>query len=153
MKRCYQCKGDKLDATTVEESRTVAGRTFTGTVPAIRCASCGELYYPGPALEALDLEVAGELARHGEASAEALRFMRKALALKASEIAELLDVTRETVSRWEHGQQPVERRAAALLSAMVRDKLDGRTSTLDSLRALLKPDPLPTLVRLVPHAA
>jgi hypothetical protein len=36
---------------------------------------------------------------------------------------------------------------------MVIDKLEGRTSTLDRLRALLKPEPLPALVRLVPRAA
>jgi transcriptional regulator with XRE-family HTH domain len=79
--------------------------------------------------------------------------MRKAIGVRAVEFAELLDVTHETVSRWEHGHLPVERRAAALLSAMVIDKLEGRTSTLDRLRALLKPEPLPALVRLVPRAA
>lgn len=148
MKRCIQCKGDRLVETTAEERLEVAGKTFAASVPVIRCADCGESYYPGPALELFELEVAGELARHGEVSPEAFRFMRKALGFPAVELADLLDVAHETVSRWEHGRLPIERRAAALLSALVLDRLEGRTSTLDRLKALLKPEPLPSLVRL-----
>jgi DNA-binding XRE family transcriptional regulator len=134
MKRCYKCKGETLAETKVEERIEVAGKTFTASVLAIKCAACGELYYPGPVLESFG-------------------FMRRALGLKAVELAELLDVTHETVSRWEHGHQPVERRAVALLSAMVLDRLEGQTTTLDRLKTLLKPKPLPKLVRLVPRIA
>jgi putative zinc finger/helix-turn-helix YgiT family protein len=153
MKRCYKCKSEKLQETTAEDRIKVAGKTFTAMVPVIKCRACGELYYPGPALEAFELDVAGELARHGEASAEAFSFMRRALGVKAVELAELLDVTPETVSRWEHGRQPIDRGAAALLSTMVVDRLEGRTTALDRLKTLLKPEPLPRLVRLVPRHA
>lgn len=151
MKRCYKCKGEKLVETTVLETLEVGGKTFEGEIPAIKCSACGEIAYPGPALESFELNAAGELARHGEVSAEVFGFLRRAMGVRAVELAELLDVTRETVSRWEHGHQPVERRAAALLSAMVLDRLEGRTTTLDRLKALLKPEPLPKLVRLVPR--
>lgn len=153
MKRCLQCKGERLSEATTEERLEVAGKTFEASVPVIRCADCGESYYPGPELERFELEVAGALAEHGEMSAEAFRFMRKALGVRACELAELLDVAQETVSRWEHGRLPIERRAAALLSAMVLDRLEGRTATLDRLKALLKPEPLPSLVRVVPRSA
>jgi DNA-binding transcriptional regulator YiaG len=108
---------------------------------------------PGPALEAFELDVAGELARHGEASPEAFSFMRRALGVKAMDLAEMLDVTPETVSRWEHGQQPIDRGAAAILSAMVVDRLEGRTTALDSLKALQRPEPLPRVVRLFRKSA
>jgi putative zinc finger/helix-turn-helix YgiT family protein len=153
MGRCYSCKGEALTAATAELELAIAGRTFQTTVAAIRCTGCGEQTIPGLALGAFELDVAGELARHGEVSAEAFKFMRKAIGMRAVEFAGLLDVTHETVSRWEHGHLPVERRAAALLSAMVLDRLEGCTTTLDRLKALLKPDPLPPLVRLVPRAA
>lgn len=153
MKRCYKCKGETLAETKVEERLDVAGKTFTASIPATKCATCGEVYYSGPVLEAFELDAAGELARHGEVLAEAFSFMRRSLGLKATDLAELLDVTHETVSRWENGHQPVERRAAALLSAMVIDRLEGRNATLDRLKALLKPEPLPKLVRLVPRLA
>jgi putative zinc finger/helix-turn-helix YgiT family protein len=153
MKRCYKCKGEMLEETKVEESRHLAGRTFTASVPALKCSECSELYFPGPALEAFDVAIAGELARHGEVSAEAFAFMRRAIGMTARELAELLDVTPETVSRWEHGKRQLERGPFALLAEMVLDRLEGRTTTLDRLKALLKPDPLPKLVRLVPRMA
>jgi DNA-binding transcriptional regulator YiaG len=135
------------------ECREVAGFTFTATIPVKRCESCREEYFELNDLAALNMAIAGELARHGEMSGESFRFMRKALGMRALELAELLDVTHETVSRWEHERLPVERRAAALLSAMVLDRLEGRTATLDRLKTLLKPDPLPKLVQLVPRLA
>ena len=153
MKRCYKCKAETLKETTAPDQVTVGGRTFEGEVPALECASCGEVVYPGPGLMAFELSVAGELARHGEVTAEVFGFMRRAMGMKAVDLAELLDVTHETVSRWENDKQPVERRAAALLSAMVLDQIEGKTSTLDRLKALLKPEPLPKLVRLVPRPA
>ena len=152
MKRCYECKSGKLVAVTVEIDRAVAGHTFKAAVPAVRCATCGEETYAGEDLAAFEVAIAGELARHGVVSAEAFSFMRRAIGLMARDLAELLDVAPETVSRWEHGKLPLERCPFALLSAMVLDTLEGRTTTLDRLKALLKPEPLPKLVRLVPRS-
>lgn len=152
-KRCFNCKSTDLQAAEVEERRTVAAHTFTRMLPVTRCAKCGEETIPLQALEAFDLEVAEELARHGEVSAEAFSFMRRTLGMKAADLAELLDVTPGTVSRWENGHEPIERRAAALLCALVLDRVEGRTGTLDRLRALLRPEPLPRVVRLAPRHA
>jgi DNA-binding transcriptional regulator YiaG len=152
-KRCVECRSRDLVAAEAEERIEVAGKTFAATIPVTKCAACGATYASHEALGVLELGTAGELARHGEVSAEAFSFMRRALGVKALEFAELLAVAPETVSRWEHGRLQIDRGAAALLSAMVIDRLEGRTATLDSLKALLKPDPLPPLVRLVPHAA
>ena len=152
MKRGYKCKNETIEETTVEETRHLAGRTFTASVSALRCSACGEVYFPGPALEDFDVAIAGELARHGVVSAEAFSFMRRAIGLMARDLAELLDVAPETVSRWEHGKLPLERGPFALLAAIVLDRLEGQTTTLDRLKALLKPEPLPKLVRLVPRS-
>ena len=153
MKRCYNCKSERLIKAKVEERVKVGRRTFVSTLPVIRCSACGEETFAGPDLQALELRIAGELARHGEVAAEAFSFMRRVLGVRAMDLAEYLDVTPETVSRWEHGKQPIDRGAAALLSAMVVDRLEGRTTTLDRLKTLLKPEPLPRLVRLVPRHA
>lgn len=151
-KRCVECQSRELVAAETEERLEVAGKTFAAVVPATRCTDCGATYLTYDTMGVLELGAAGELARHGEVSAEAFKLMRKALGMRAVELAELLDVTPETVSRWEHGRQPIDRGAAALLSAMVLDRLEGRTTTLDRLKALLKPEPLPKLVRLVPRS-
>ncbi|MBI5543085.1 MAG: helix-turn-helix domain-containing protein [Deltaproteobacteria bacterium] len=152
-KRCVECRSRELVAAEVEERLEVAGKTFTATIPTTKCAKCGATYLSHDAVGVLELGAAGELARHGEVSAEAFSFMRRALGVRAVELAELLDVTPETVSRWEHGRQPIDRGAAALLSSMVLDRLEGQTTTLDRLKTLLKPEPLPKLVRLVPRLA
>ena len=153
MKRCYNCEGGRLIKAKVEERVKVGRRTFVSTLPVIRCSTCGEETFAGPDLQALELRIAGELARHGELAAEAFSFMRRVLGVRAMDLAEYLDVTPETVSRWEHGKQPIDRGAAALLSAMVVDRLEGRTTTVDRLKTLLKPRRLPRLVRLVPRHA
>jgi DNA-binding transcriptional regulator YiaG len=138
-----------MELTQAEEQLEVAGKTFTAILPITKCVNCGATYISHDALGVLELGTAAELARHGEVSAEAFGFMRRVLGMKASELAELLDVTYETISRWEHGHQPVERRAAALLSAMVLDRVEGRSTILEQLQALLKPVPLPRLVRVM----
>lgn len=152
-KRCFNCKSSELVAAEHEDRIEVAGHKFTRSIPALRCSKCGEETMKGVDIEAFELEVAAELARHGELPAGAFRFMRRTLGMKAADLADLLDVTAETVSRWENEKQGIERRAAALLSSMVLDKLEGRTSTLERLRALKEPKPLPKLVRLAPRPA
>jgi putative zinc finger/helix-turn-helix YgiT family protein len=152
-KRCFSCKGAELVAAEHEDRLEVAGHKFTRSLPTLRCSRCGDETMNGADIEAFELEVAAELARHGELPADAFRFMRRTLGMKAADLAGLLDVAAETVSRWENAKQAIERRAAALLSSMVLDKLEGRTSTLDRLQALREPSPLPRLVRLVPRSA
>jgi DNA-binding XRE family transcriptional regulator len=153
MKRCVQCGHETLRPDEAEDAVTVAGRTFSRMVPVLRCEKCGETYFRGPELQAVELEAAGVIAREGPSDGATFKFMRKALGLRAVELAELLNVAPETLSRWEHAQRPVDRASWIALSAMVLDKLEGRTATLDRLRALLKPGPLPKLVHLVPRAA
>lgn len=152
-KRCFNCKSTELVAAEHEDRIEVAGHKFTRSIPTLRCLKCGEETMKGTDIEAFELEVSAELARHGELPADAFRYLRRTLGMKAADLAELLDVTPETVSRWENAKQAIERRAAALLSSMVLDKLEGRTSTLDRLKALKEPSPLPKLVRLVPRPA
>lgn len=152
-KRCFNCKSTELVAAEHEDRIEVSGHRFTRSLPVMRCTRCGEETTKGQDIEAFELEVAAELARHGELPADAFKYMRRTLGMKAAELAELLDVAPETISRWENDKQTIERRAAALLSSMVLDKVEGRTSTLDRLRALMKPSPLPKLVRLVPRPA
>ncbi len=148
MVRCVSCGKSALADTRQEQDLTVAGHTFTSTLPAQRCRSCGEIYFSASSLEAFELQVAASLAKAGERSGSALKFMRKASDLRANELAELLDLAPETIYRWESGKLSIERRALALLASMVLEKSEGRTNTLDELRVLRKPKRLPRRLRL-----
>ena len=70
------------------------------------------------------------------------------LRLRAIDLGELLNVTPETISRWERGGLPVEHRALALLGGLVADKLAGRQETQARLLALRSPAEVPSTVRL-----
>ena len=149
MERCAMCKHVGLVAGTREDEIVLGGRRFVAELPVVECPACGEAYFEGDDLGRFERAVAGVLANAGDASAEAFRFMRKALGLTAIALGELLDVTPETISRWEHGKLPVERRALALLGAMVADQESGTSATGDRLRGLAgRRSRLPKVVHL-----
>lgn len=145
--KCIEC-GKRLKRGTVVETRDVAGVTFTAELPAEICSACDENYVDGEVLARFESMVASELARLGRRTPDAFKFMRKALGLKATELAVLLAVTPETVSRWENGGLQVEPRAFALLGGMAEDALAGRDATLARLRALQEPANVTEPVRL-----
>ena len=151
--RCYKCKANKLAPVKVLEHVEVASHKFTGKVAGRKCGKCGEVLIHGPALERFELLAAAKLAEAGEANGEAFKFMRKAAGLRGAGLAALLDVAGETVSRWETGALPVERRALALLGTIVTEAAAGRTAALDRLRALQAPAKLPKVVKLPTKAA
>ena len=149
MKRCVECGHRAFLASEAEDSVTVAGRTFVRMVPTQRCEQCGADYFEGLDLKAVEMEAASVLAREGPSNGETFRFMRKTIGMRTDYLAELLDVAQETLSQWENGERAVDRTAWIALSAMVVDKLEGRTTTLDRLSALLEPGSRPKRVHLV----
>jgi DNA-binding transcriptional regulator YiaG len=54
---------------------------------------------------------------------EELRFSRKALSLRQLDLAELLDVRSETVSRWETGAEEFPRQAQLAVLALLKEML------------------------------
>jgi DNA-binding transcriptional regulator YiaG len=108
-------------------------------IPAMKCRACGEGFSGIIDLVRADLAAAVELANRGLKDGGAFRFLRKALGVSGEKLAQLLDVTEWTISRWENGHAPVDRSAWAALAAMVSEKLAGQTTTLDRLRASIAP--------------
>ena len=64
--------------------------------------------------------IAAELAQTGPANADTFRFMRRAVRIKSADLAELLGVSVETLSRWENGHREPDRAAWVALSGSPR---------------------------------
>jgi putative zinc finger/helix-turn-helix YgiT family protein len=137
MKRCYACKSERLRAGQTTVRREFGGRAFeVKNVPALVCAKCGEFTIDGVDLVRAENAITAELARAGPMTGDAFKWLRKAIALKATEIGELLDVAPETISRWETGERPPDRAAWLMLGTMALEMLEGRSQTIDRLRDL-----------------
>jgi len=134
--RCYRCKGKEWESVKERVERTIGGHNFSAELEARKCLGCGESLMALSDVGRFEKEVAGWLAREGVLSGEAFRFMRKAAGLRAKELAELLDVTPETISRWEKEHRQPDRKAMMVLGDLVLDRLKGEETALDRLRAL-----------------
>ena len=142
LKKCVKCGSRSLVKDALEDTILVGGRTFVAALQARRCEACGEVYVDGRALEAFEKAVDLKLAQDGPATGETFRRLRKALGLRAAEVADLLDICAETVSRWETGATNVDRAAWAMLGTMVIERAANSTATIDRLRALREPPKL-----------
>ncbi|MES2645050.1 MAG: helix-turn-helix transcriptional regulator [Myxococcota bacterium] len=80
-------------------------------------------------------QVATTLASQGMVSGESFRYLRRALGIRAAEVAEILGVRPATVSDWETGKTRLDRAAWGLLADAV---LRGPAS-LDPLRRRPQP--------------
>lgn len=100
------------------------------------CSICGERYYEAKDLIAAEDAVTRELVARGIRDSAVFKYLRKALGLEATELADLLGVTPETISRWENGHDEADRALWATLDLLLDDHYAGRTTTLDRLRGL-----------------
>jgi transcriptional regulator with XRE-family HTH domain len=79
--------------------------------------------------------------------------MRQTTGLKGRELAALLDVRPETVSRWEQGKRPVDRATFAILRQLLLDRLHQCRATVDYLESLGRRQRLPRRVTVVINRA
>ena len=153
MKRCFACQHAALRPATHPDTLEVDGLTFTAELPAWLCTHCGEVYVAGDGISQFEKAVAAKLADLGRLSGEAFRFMRKALGLRATDLATMLDVTPETISHWETTKRAIPRATWALLGALCADATEGRSATRDRLQAARTPAHPRTPIRLAVRAA
>ena len=136
---CSQCETGELRETTEVVVREVDTLSFEADVPGWRCEQCGHTEFDGPSLRQFEVLIANELSECGAQSGTAFKFMRKTAGLRASELADLLDVDAATISRWETGKVTVDRATLATIGAILRDKIHKQQRTLDHLRYLKNP--------------
>lgn len=129
------------------ERAEVAGLKFEVEVQVGRCPNpdCGELRDLGhDEVCVVERSIAVELARRGRCLPEAFRYMRNSIEHRASSLGELLGVAADTISRWERGTVPLDRRAFAVLGQLVIDEHEGESGMHDLLISARLPPPAVT---------
>lgn len=82
------------------------------------CHACEEILFSDAELQRQEKEAAAVLVERGVRTAKEFKFVRKVAELKATEVAVMLDVAAETISRWESGERPIPRMAAFALGEL-----------------------------------
>ncbi len=136
--RCEIC-GRPVKRSLSRETVEVGRHLFTAQMPIQTCGSCGWITNLLEGRGELMLRAAAEFVRAGDFSGTAIRQMRLVLGLRAEDLAKLLDVRPETISRWETGKWAINRTAAATLGTMILDRLESVERTLMVLKALQSP--------------
>ena len=116
-KRCVECRGEGFSKIVAPLEREVSGRLFVGKAPALRCKECSLLYWQASSLIGFERRIGAVLASEGPATARTFQFLRKAIPLKALDLAALLHVSAETISRWENGKTHLDLGAWASLES------------------------------------
>ena len=145
---CYKCRGKDLRRMEKLLTREIGGHSFRAKVPATRCGSCGEILYASADLRRLDDAVAIALLDGGVTLPDGLKFVRKTMGMMADELAHLLGVRPETVSRWENGKREVGLAMRALLRQLFEERHARKRPVADLLRRLQSPPHLGKTVRL-----
>jgi putative zinc finger/helix-turn-helix YgiT family protein len=113
--KCPNCKQNKM--------RSWAGMYEVEGVEVFargaRCRACGEAVFDSDQVDELEKARAVALVQRGIRTGVEFKFVRKVADLKATELAELLDVTPKTVSRWETGDVELPRYAAFVLGELL----------------------------------
>ncbi len=114
-----------------------------------RCSECGEYEVDIPRMEELHRVIAQEVAsKSARLTAQEVRFLRKYLGFSGVDFAATLDVTPETVSRWETGKKqmsPVAERALRLM-VFVRSPID--QYPLEKLAGVAQGEAVPLRMKL-----
>ena len=86
MNECYKCQSKDLRRVENTLTRVIAGHSFRGKVPALRCGNCGEVIYASADLGRYDDAVAMALIDAGITAPDAVQFIRKAIGLPAQDL-------------------------------------------------------------------
>lgn len=140
--KCPECGNRKFRESKHTLKYVVDDIVFHVDCLADACTECPTKLIKSAEMGKAELLVAKWLVSNNVMSGRSFRFMRDALMFRATEVADLLGVTNESISRWENGKRPVDRSAWILLAQMVLQEAGDRTtSTLELLRALQRPAP------------
>ncbi|MEC7521653.1 MAG: type II TA system antitoxin MqsA family protein [Myxococcota bacterium] len=120
---CPLCEAGKLQLRIPEHRITIGGVDVKDrTATALVCDACGEALITAAQRTRYELRAVALILRDGrKVSPSVLRAARRALGLKQSELAQLLETTDSTISRWENGKEPARRPVQMALAHLASD--------------------------------
>ncbi|MBW2377715.1 MAG: hypothetical protein JRF55_17330 [Deltaproteobacteria bacterium] len=127
---------------THEVTVTLDGVTFRGRVPLLTRKDLPELtdiidehgdLIDGRDLERFDAKTARRIRALALRGPETFNFCRRFAALGVQELADLLEVDRRTVSRWEHGDVEIPKPVMAVVAFLADEHSRGKSRLIDQL--------------------
>lgn len=158
---CERCGGSLKSRKVLEfvhPALGLPGVVLKNAVEEIYCTKCGtvdSVHFPNMAGLCAAIAVA-RVKQNTRLNGADIRFLRKALDLNQQELAALMGVRNETVSRWETARQPIEAPSEKLLRALVAIKLSDQAPAISiDFKELIeikvaaapkKPQPVPLIL-------
>jgi putative transcriptional regulator len=153
--KCFDC-GAEMEMRTENFQYDASGLPgmVLENVEVSRCPACGEWEVAIPRIEQLHQVIAECVIRkRGRLIGAEVRFLRKYIGWSATDFAERMGTTRETVSRWETGKFPIGPQADRLLRMLVVNTPPVSDYSADLLREIGDEAGTPTQVRLAADAS
>src|SRR5678816_954980 len=106
--KCFHCGGVKAKTTRENEPfNDILPGVVLLNIKVIRCEACGNCEVEIPYMDNLMRAVARAVVKTGgRLTGDEVRFLRTFLELSGVELADLMDSTPSTVSRWENNRTP-----------------------------------------------
>ena len=118
--KCVQCSGPMTSRRESYDYAACGLPVILDGVTVHRCEMCGEHEVALPRIEELHRVIARSVIRRStRLSPKEIRFLRKWLGHSGEDLAELMGVTPEQVSRWENGKRDMGATADRLLRMLV----------------------------------
>ena len=115
----------------------VGGITYKAELPAEICPKCHRPYFSMADEARFEQSVALRVALDCVPHPEGVRVMRKALGLSTVELSKLMDTVQESISRWETGKRPLDKKVYAVLCLLTADSLLGSKQVVGMLKKLV----------------
>jgi len=147
---CERCGGELATRTVSDFEHAAIGlpgvvlRNAVEEIYCVRCGTVDSVHFPN--VDGLTAAIAVARVKQNTKLAGAdIRFLRKALGRNQQELAALLGVRNETVSRWESSHQPIEPATEKLLRALVAVELSDRAPGIEVDFKELLETPVPAI--------
>lgn len=144
---CVSCGAQAMTPGPVTLTREIGEHTFSATVSGQVCGACGETIAELADGERFDLAIA-EILSEAAPTGDSFRFLRKVVGLRGRDLARMLGIAGDTISRWENGKHAIDRAAFFVLGQIAREMRTGATSMRDLLVRGEMPKPLPRHVNV-----